>query len=309
MRESFIAINDVPTHIMSWGPWIEESFARKEVIICITGNPGLVGYYSHFLGSLHEHIGADDVPVWTLGHAGHDEPPPASRRQVPPLRGNEHDFDLAAQVRHKAAFIRQYVPEDVKIHLIGHSIGAWMVVELLKLPDIQARVAHSYLLFPTIERMAETVPGRMLTHGVLPLWWLLRWAIMLFNVLPGVIGALLVSVYFWAVGIPLTFVGTTLKYLRLSILEQILHLAADEMRAVREPDVATIAANAKRMKLYYGATDGWTPTGYCAELKRLVPGLDATVCDRGVRHAFVLKSSALMGKVVGEWIAERRSFV
>lgn len=308
MRETFIPIADVPTHVMAWGPWIEETFPRKEVIICITGNPGLVGYYSHFLATVHEHVAAD-VPVWTLGHAGHDEPPSSSvGRQVPPLRGNEHRFDLAAQVRHKAEFIRRYVPADVRIHLIGHSIGAWMALELLKQPDIKARVAHSYLLFPTIERMGETVPGRMLTQAILPYWGLLSWGIRLFNVLPTMLAALLVSAYFWAVRIPLTYVGTTLKYLRLSILSQILHLAADEMRLVREVDVQTLTENAGQLKLYYGATDGWTTPGYCAELKRRVPGLDAEVDGLGIRHAFVLKRSEMMGRMVAGWIVERRSF-
>lgn len=118
MHEAFIPINDVPTHIMSWGPWIEESFPRKEVVICITGNPGLVGYYTHFCTTVHEQLGPD-VPVWVigkiilhnlgtivdtifrLGHAGHDEPPKSSVRKVPPLMGNESKFDLDAQVQHK----------------------------------------------------------------------------------------------------------------------------------------------------------------------------------------------------------------
>lgn len=310
MRENFITIGDCPTHIMTWGPWIEATFPQKELVLCITGNPGLVGYYSHFLGTVHRQLG-DDVPVWTLGHAGHDEPPTSPAgigRRVPPLQGHESDFDLAGQVRHKAEFIRQYVPADVRIHLIGHSIGAWMTLELLKLPDIKARVAHSYLLFPTIERMADTVPGRMLTQGILPYWWLLSWAIRLFNALPTLLATLLVSVYFWLVGIPLTFVGTTLKYLRLSILSQILHLAADEMHVVKEADVQTLRENVDRLKLYYGATDGWTPAGYCEELKRRVPGLDAVVDERGIRHAFVLKRSEEMGRLVADWVTERRVF-
>lgn len=67
MHEAFIPVNDVPTHIMTWGPWIEESFARKEVVICITGNPGLVGYYSWFGATVHEQLGPD-VPFWVIGN-------------------------------------------------------------------------------------------------------------------------------------------------------------------------------------------------------------------------------------------------
>lgn len=65
MREAYIPINDVPTHIITWGPWIEESFDSKEVVLLITGNPGLVEYYTHFLATVHEKLGAD-IPVWVI---------------------------------------------------------------------------------------------------------------------------------------------------------------------------------------------------------------------------------------------------
>lgn len=66
MNESFVLINDVPTHIFTWGPWIEESFSRKEIVLCITGNPGLAGYYTQFLATIYETLGKD-IPVWIIG--------------------------------------------------------------------------------------------------------------------------------------------------------------------------------------------------------------------------------------------------
>lgn len=65
MRDAFIPVNNVPTRVMAWGPWIEEPFECKEVVLCITGNPGLVEYYTHFLTTVHEELGAD-VPVWVI---------------------------------------------------------------------------------------------------------------------------------------------------------------------------------------------------------------------------------------------------
>lgn len=194
----------------------------------------------------------------------------------------------------------------MKIHLIGHSIGSWMVLELLKIPDIRAKIHHSYLLFPTIERMSDTFPGHILTRCIFPFWFLFRLFIVLFNAFPPVFGAFLVSVYFTIVSIPRHFVGTTLKYLRLSILEQVLFLADDEMKRVCAVDLATIEANKNRIKLYYGATDGWTPGKYLAQLKERIPGLDAQMDIYGIRHAFVLKKSVKMGQLVAEWIEERR---
>lgn len=78
------------------------------------------------------------------------------------------------------------------------------------------------------------------------------------------------------------------------------------MKRVREADVATIEANKKRLKLFYGATDGWTPGKYLVQLKERIPDLDAEMDTCGIRHAFVLQNSVKMGQMVAGWIEERR---
>lgn len=66
MREAYITINSIPTHVMTWGKWVEESFNpdEKEVVILIPGNPGLLGFYTHFLGILYEKL---NIPIWSIG--------------------------------------------------------------------------------------------------------------------------------------------------------------------------------------------------------------------------------------------------
>lgn len=66
MNEAFVNILDVPTHIFTWGNWIEESFSKKEIVLCITGNPGLAGYYTQFMRTVHEQL-EHDLPVWIIG--------------------------------------------------------------------------------------------------------------------------------------------------------------------------------------------------------------------------------------------------
>lgn len=66
MQENFVNILDVPTHIFSWGHWIEESFDKKEVVLCITGNPGLPGFYTEFMSTIYQTVGPD-MPVWLIG--------------------------------------------------------------------------------------------------------------------------------------------------------------------------------------------------------------------------------------------------
>lgn len=77
-------------------------------------------------------------------------------------------FTLDGQVNHKIEFIETYVPGDVALHFIGHSIGAKICVELVKRYRTKHRAA-GYLLFPTLERMAETPSGRKLWPVLGPL--------------------------------------------------------------------------------------------------------------------------------------------
>ena len=59
----------------------------KRLVLIIPGNPGLAGYYETFMGSLHRRMGGE-VPVWAVGHAGHDIPRDnAMAGKMPPLKG------------------------------------------------------------------------------------------------------------------------------------------------------------------------------------------------------------------------------
>lgn len=241
------------------------------------------------------------------GHAGHDEPPARSARKIPALEGNEAKYGLAGQLEHKAEFIRQYVPRGVKVHLIGHSIGAWMLLELLKIPDIKDRIHHGYLLFPAIEHMRDSPNGWIYTHVVQRFWMLLAFIINVFAKLPQFAQIMIIYMYFFVMSIPKHFVGTALKYSRPSVLHKIVYLADEEMKQVIEPDYEVLKANVHRLKLYYGSSDGWSPVSYCHRLCDKVPGLDASVDIYKYAHAFVLRSSVEMGKLVGGWISQNRS--
>ncbi|XP_058454853.1 lipid droplet-associated hydrolase isoform X2 [Malaya genurostris] len=97
MQESYPIIRKVPTHIITWGKWIEESLGDcKEIVICITGNPGLPGFYTKFLSTVYECLNKE-IPVWVIGHAGHDEASESPyKKPVPPMKSNENLYDLKA---------------------------------------------------------------------------------------------------------------------------------------------------------------------------------------------------------------------
>lgn len=100
MNETYEIINSVPTHVFTYGKKLDENFEdHNELVISITGNPGLAGFCLPFLSTLHQEL--NELPVWGIGHAGHDDPPTESGLIVPPLEGNEHLYNLQGQLKHK----------------------------------------------------------------------------------------------------------------------------------------------------------------------------------------------------------------
>lgn len=239
-----------------------------------------------------------------LGHAGHDDPPENSLREVPQLKGNEEMFDLDGQIRHKAEFIEKYVPDNVKIHLMGHSIGAWMVLQLLQKDAIRKRIKKCYLLFPTIERMIESPNGWTFTKIGLPLYSVFGFLIALLNRLPKLLLILLVQIYFWFSSIPSHHLNTVLGYIKATVTEKVVFLAEDEMARVRGLQKDIIRDNLPLLKLYYGTTDGWVPVKYYNQLREQFPDIDAQLDTKKIDHSFVLRSSKQMGGIIADMIVE-----
>ena len=59
------------------------------------------------------------------------------------------------------------MPQDAHLHLIGHSIGSWFALNLMRDEEIAKRVVKCYLLFPTVEHMKESPNGKFLTQFVI----------------------------------------------------------------------------------------------------------------------------------------------
>lgn len=67
MKESYVVICGIPTHVITCGSWIEGSNDDiQEVAICVTGNPGLPGFYAEFCNALYNRL-KKKIPVWIIG--------------------------------------------------------------------------------------------------------------------------------------------------------------------------------------------------------------------------------------------------
>jgi predicted esterase len=130
--------------------------AKKVLLFFIGGNPGTIEFYTSFLKDLSPKLNSISTDVsyeiFCPGHANHH-------------LGNHEDLDMGNdyktygldfQIEHKIAFIHnildtQSFGEPNDIILIGHSIGAYMILEMLNLSSkIAAQTKHISLLMPFI---------------------------------------------------------------------------------------------------------------------------------------------------------------
>lgn len=302
-KEGFVSVNGVPTHVITWGGWVEEKLNEdhKEMVLLITGNPGLAGYYNAFLTKLHNRLG---VPVWAVSLAGHVLPPPTSPHALTPLSQNPELYNLDGQIEHKLAFIEKYVPENMKIILIGHSIGAKMILEILKNSDVRSRVLKAYLLFPTIERMAESPNGKLMTRVVKHIVPLILFLVWIFTFFPILVKKFLLSVHFMLRSISTCHVKPTMKLMNPTVLGNVFFLAMDEMEKVKELDKDSLRDLSDLLFLYYGTTDGWVPLEYFKDMAQNNPEMKCMVCEKRIDHAFVLRYNSEMADILLDLIQE-----
>lgn len=104
MHQAFVTVNEVPTKVMTWGRWIEETPKPedpKDIIICVPGNPGITRFYTMFLQTLYEKVG---LPIWIIGHAGHELPINRAIYSIPELKSHENLYGLKGQIDHKVSY-------------------------------------------------------------------------------------------------------------------------------------------------------------------------------------------------------------
>ncbi|XP_018056446.1 PREDICTED: lipid droplet-associated hydrolase [Atta colombica] len=308
MRRAMINCNQVQTEVISEGRWIEEDplpHSSKNIVLVITGNPGIPRFYEGFIKTLKSRLTSSDIPVWVVGHAGHVQPPENLDIAMPSDQKWAECYGLTAQVQHKAEFIKRYIPENAHLHLIGHSIGAWCVLKLLKDNDIDKRIRKCYLLFPTIEYMADTPNGiffKTFVSHTAPILIFLSWIFT--TMFPVTLQTFMIRTFGLFFGIPDRSVRAVREMLDPRVLSRIINLAKEEIKYVKEADHETISKHADKLWLYYGTKDGWAPVKYYKAIISKHPGLNAQLCQRGFQHTFVLKDDVDMGHIISDLINE-----
>lgn len=340
-RESeFVSVRGTLTHVIRYGAFDD---ATRTLVLVVPGNPGVPEYYDHFMETIHLASGRS-LPVWCVSHAGHVISDESGSSPLPPFDQRDPHRSLRGQVEHKLAFVKDHVmlpyrnlvspalaendfpstsaassanagskavPKDIpdlKLILVGHSIGCWMICEMIKKmkPEMKKNVLKAFLLFPTIERMAVSPNGRFLTPLVTYIpSWLLAFPLHLFRLLPVSWRRSFLRFYFRGRGlVPDCILAATLSLTTPQCVANVLDLYYEEANTVVDLDLDFIQAHVSALRFYYGTTDAWVPMSYYYEMKEVFPEGDIHLCEEGYEHAFVVSNSEEIGLVLWGWILE-----
>jgi len=162
-------------------------------------------------------------------------------------------------------------------------------------------VPKCYLLFPTVERLKQTVNGQFWLNVIRYFRWMILLVTFLLEILPHQIKRFFVERHF-AGQVAQCAVEATMKLLSPSSCRNCLYLANIEIQSVCELDVETIGKNIERLCFYYGTNDAWCPAEFHHTLKRLFPSGEIHLCSHDIQHAFVLTNSKEMASIMSQWL-------
>lgn len=235
--------------------------------------------------------------MFFLDHAGFEVTPNKSKQS----KEQKHLFNLDGQLKHKSEVIHNCFDKNSKIHVIGHSIGAWMIIELCdKYEGTIQRLSSVNLLFPTIKKMAQSRNGWIVNNIYRRISFLILLLCMFLNFLPKFITDNVIKLYLSIQSLSNVNVECIYKVIHPNVVEQILFLAFNEMDTVTNLNVQGIEKIKHMTNVIYGFHDDWAPPEYMDELTIFQPHLQLQGVD--VEHVFILKSSKKIANMVSNFI-------
>ncbi|KAI0785468.1 hypothetical protein BC629DRAFT_1517247 [Irpex lacteus] len=271
--------------------WWPSKSSHKGCLIFVTGNPGLLDFYTPFLTAIHDKAGGE---LSILGHAliGH-----TTGIDLP--NGDNSGASLTAQVEGLIEIVDAVKPHYEKLTVAGHSMGSWLTLQALK---ARPKDIHSViLLFPTICHIADTPNGHKLSRMFRsPVPSILSWSSPLTRLMPQrVLSALFKD---WP--------DEQLQVLRGLLnspasIYNALSLANDEMNTIKELDVALLQQHRHRIHLYFGETDDWVGKHKETILKAFEADEGNVKVAHGhpdIPHSFCINHGEAVAEQCYEWL-------
>jgi pimeloyl-ACP methyl ester carboxylesterase len=157
-----------PSSIYHNGSPSEDPCASYHLVFMITGNPGLMSYYTTFLSTLNKLITEIDsnsivFEIYGQSLAGFEKDD-----LLPPTSCAPYSLEDQIEILFQALNERTISsgPREGQKHdhivLMGHSVGAYIVMELLarlRKTESSLTVKAGILLFPTVTHLAKSPSG------------------------------------------------------------------------------------------------------------------------------------------------------
>ncbi|KAI9179002.1 hypothetical protein H9P43_005664 [Blastocladiella emersonii ATCC 22665] len=295
----FVDVLGKPTETLVWKA-AGSAFTAREVLVMVPGNPGVVEFYREFLDHVHaDHASAHGggLDIYAVQHLGHSAHAHLTSRA----------WSLSDQVAHKMHFIDSIVrayPAGTRVHLAGHSVGAYIVLQVLKIRGDRLRATASLgrvlMLFPTVMEIADTPNGAWMQYAV---QWAPRTAVAyLASALQWLPAPVLHRVIAACSDVPGEFLRTTADALiHPTVVDNTLRMADQEMHAIRDLDVATVDKFVDHTHWVFGSDDKWAPRRMHDAIRDWWPQADVTMTDHA--HAFVLRESRAVADYVQQWLS------
>lgn len=305
VKHEIALINGVATRISS-----ARSAEENTCIVVIPGNPGGIGFYDIFISTIFQ-AGKGRFSVYGVSHAGHaqvDEPSGPCRWKTSKQWDHEppSSFTLTDQIEHKLAFLAYYIPAHAKVILIGHSIGAYIALEMLKRYHDKEKVLKCVLLFPTIERVDSAPSGKFWKFICHYFHWPFLVGTAFASFLPSVVQRWSIGwwMYLNKVEDNESIKAAAQSLLDYSTVDNVLEIGR-QLTMIQELDFECIQSNLHKLVFFYGLGDPWVPQRYYEEMKERFPNGEIKLSrDKDIKHAFVLDTSEKVAKMVWEWIEQ-----
>ncbi|KAF2766749.1 hypothetical protein EJ03DRAFT_317004 [Teratosphaeria nubilosa] len=314
--------------------------SRKTILVfMITGNPGLIEYYRHFLFILNARLNYSsksrdtDARIYGASLSGFEVSGPAPRDG--PLNLDQQIESVTARLVRVAQALARTNAHDLPIVLVGHSVGSYILLEILHRlqttqTSLELKIVGGICLFPTIVDIAKSPTGRKMTPLLLLPGFALAIHILsklLLFLLPI---SLMVPLVQLLTGMPECSAATTAAFLKSpGGVRQALHMAKYEMLEIAADDrwgdelwgaralKSKAVEGGERTKLYFywGERDHWVAdetrdlllrtrgrNGGAGDEGRPVMEVDG----EGIPHGFCVRdeTSGVVAEKVAEWVGE-----
>ncbi|KAF9566141.1 hypothetical protein CPC08DRAFT_129803 [Agrocybe pediades] len=284
------------SHAIWWSPCEAEYREPDIVLLFIPGNPGLAEFYIPFLSMIKSFNSSRNIAIMAHSHLDHHARINNVGSRYPQEQSLTIQVECALEV---LMAIKQHYSSKTKIVVIGHSVGAWISLQMLKASP--AIITASFLLFPTLSHIAQTPNGRRLS----PIFSgvgrsLLSWCSPVTGYFPRCAFSRIFPSW------PQSQILVLRDFLSSqSCVLASLSMAKQEMSTITDLDVAFLSQHTSQLFFYYGQKDDWVGEEKQALIQCFDSGNELMNVAHGppdVPHAFCINHSETVAKQCYEWL-------